>query len=329
VKNILITGAAGFIGYNLAKNLIEDKETNVTGIDSLNDAYDNNLKKLRLRNLENNDNFTFSKIDLSNQESLKDIEGSNFDCVIHLAARAGVRQSFRNPEKYILDNTISTANLASFIKKEEIRKFLIASTSSIYGDSGESAMKEDVDEKYPPPSVYATSKLSGELMAKTILDGTGTCIQIPRFFTVYGPYGRPDMSILRFIHWVFTETEILLYGDGNQKRSFTYIDDVVSGLSSLISSNESGVFNIGSNKTVSLNEVISLIENELDKTSKINYQPRAFKDVDVVIPNLDRMKTLNWNPSTPIDVGVSKTIKWYLEYAEELKKIRFKFEYEK
>ena len=329
MKNILITGAAGFIGYNLAKNLIEDKETNVTGIDSLNDAYDNNLKKLRLRNLENNDNFTFSKIDLSNQESLKDIEGSNFDCVIHLAARAGVRQSFRNPEKYILDNTISTANLASFIKKEEIRKFLIASTSSIYGDSGESAMKEDVDEKYPPPSVYATSKLSGELMAKTILDGTGTCIQIPRFFTVYGPYGRPDMSILRFIHWVFTETEILLYGDGNQKRSFTYIDDVVSGLSSLISSNESGVFNIGSNKTVSLNEVISLIENELDKTSKINYQPRAFKDVDVVIPNLDRMKTLNWNPSTPIDVGVSKTIKWYLEYAEELKKIRFKFEYEK
>ena len=329
MKNILITGAAGFIGYNLAKNLIEDKETNVTGIDSLNDAYDNNLKKLRLRNLENNDNFTFSKIDLSNQESLTDIEGSNFDCVIHLAARAGVRQSFRNPEKYILDNTISTANLASFIKKEEIRKFLIASTSSIYGDSGESAMKEDVDEKYPPPSVYATSKLSGELMAKTILDGTGTCIQIPRFFTVYGPYGRPDMSILRFIHWVFTETEILLYGDGNQKRSFTYIDDVVSGLSSLISSNESGVFNIGSNKTVSLNEVISLIENELDKTSKINYQPRAFKDVDVVIPNLDRMKTLNWNPSTPIDVGVSKTIKWYLEYAEELKKIRFKFEYEK
>ena len=329
MKNILITGAAGFIGYNLSKNLIEDKETNVTGIDSLNDAYDNNLKKLRLRNLENNDNFTFSKIDLSNQESLTDIEGSNFDCVIHLAARAGVRQSFRNPEKYILDNTISTANLASFIKKEEIRKFLIASTSSIYGDSGESAMKEDVDEKYPPPSVYATSKLSGELMAKTILDGTGTCIQIPRFFTVYGPYGRPDMSILRFIHWVFTETEILLYGDGNQKRSFTYIDDLVSGLSSLISSNESGVFNIGSNKTVSLNEVISLIENELDKTSKINYQPRAFKDVDVVIPNLDRMKTLNWNPSTPIDVGVSKTIKWYLEYAEELKKIRFKFEYEK
>jgi len=329
VENILVTGAAGFIGYNLTKNLIVNKNTQVTGVDSLNNAYDNDLKKLRLKNLEINNNFTFRNINLSNQESFKELEGSNFDCVIHLAARAGVRQSFREPKKYILDNTISTANLAGYIKKEGIPKFLIASTSSIYGDSGESPMKEGVDEKYPPPSVYATSKLSGELMAKTILDGTETCIQIPRFFTVYGPYGRPDMSILRFIHWIFTGTDILLYGDGNQKRSFTYIDDVVSGLITLILSNKSGVFNIGSNKTVSLNEVILLIENEMNIKSKINYQPRAFKDVDVVIPNLDNMKSLNWNPTTSIDKGISETIKWYLEYAEELKNIRFKFEYEK
>lgn len=329
MENILVTGAAGFIGYNLTKNLIVNKNTQVTGVDSLNNAYDNDLKKLRLKNLEINNNFTFRNINLSNQESFKELEGSNFDCVIHLAARAGVRQSFREPKKYILDNTISTANLAGYIKKEGIPKFLIASTSSIYGDSGESPMKEGVDEKYPPPSVYATSKLSGELMAKTILDGTETCIQIPRFFTVYGPYGRPDMSILRFIHWIFTGTDILLYGDGNQKRSFTYIDDVVSGLITLILSNKSGVFNIGSNKTVSLNEVILLIENEMNIKSKINYQPRAFKDVDVVIPNLDNMKSLNWNPTTSIDKGISETIKWYLEYAEELKNIRFKFEYEK
>ena len=329
MENILVTGAAGFIGYNLTKNLIVNKNTQVTGVDSLNNAYDKNLKKLRLKNLENNDNFTFRNINLSNQESFKEIQGSNFDCVIHLAARAGVRQSFREPKKYILDNTISTANLAGYIKKEGIPKFLIASTSSIYGDSGESPMKEGVDEKYPPPSVYATSKLSGELMAKTILDGTETCIQIPRFFTVYGPYGRPDMSILRFIHWIFTGTDILLYGDGNQKRSFTYIDDVVSGLITLILSNKSGVFNIGSNKTVSLNEVILLIENEMNIKSKINYQPRAFKDVDVVIPNLNNMKSLNWSPTTSIDKGISETIKWYLEYAEELKNIRFKFEYEK
>ena len=329
MKNILITGAAGFIGYNLTKNLIENKEIKVFGIDSLNSAYDNNLKKLRLKNLENNENFTFSKIDLSNQDSFDDIRGSNFDCVIHLAARAGVRQSFREPKKYILDNTVSTTNLSGFVKKEEIQKFLIASTSSIYGDSGESPMKEDIDEKSPPPSVYASSKLSGELMAKTILDDTETCIQIPRFFTVYGPYGRPDMSILRFIHWIYTGTEILLYGDGNQKRSFTYIDDVISGLNTLILSKDSGVFNIGSDKTVSLNQVISIIEKELNIESKIDYQPRAFKDVDVVIPDLNRMKSLNWNPSTSIEKGISKTIQWYLKYAEELKNIRFKFEYEK
>ena len=329
MKNILITGAAGFIGYNLTKNLIENKETNVFGVDSLNDAYDNNLKKLRLKNLEINDNFTFSNLNLSDQDHLNDIKGSNFDCVIHLAARAGVRQSFREPKKYILDNTVSTANLAGFVKKEGIQKFLIASTSSIYGDSGDRPMKENTDEKYPPPSVYASSKLSGELMAKTILDGTGTCIQIPRFFTVYGPYGRPDMSILRFIHWVYTETDILLYGNGNQKRSFTYIDDVISGLNSLMLSNESGVFNMGSDKTVSLNEVISIIEKEINIKSKIDYQPRAFKDVDVVIPDLNRMKSLNWNPTTSIEKGISKTIQWYLKYAEELKNIRFKFEYEK
>ena len=329
MKKILITGSAGFIGYNLAKNLIQNKEAKVLGVDSLNNAYDNNLKKLRLKDLDSSENFRFKNLDLSNQDSYKEIEGEKIDIVVHLAARAGVRQSFRDPKNYILDNTVSTANLAGYVKKEEIKKFLIASTSSVYGDSGESAMKENRDEKYPPPSVYATSKISGELMAKTILDGTGTCIQIPRFFTVYGPFGRPDMSILRFIHWIYSDTEILLYGDGHQKRSFTYIDDVIKGLKTLFLTEESGIFNIGSDKTVSLNKVISIIESELNKKSKIDYQPRAFKDVDVVIPNLDRMNKLNWNPTTSIDIGVSETIKWYLKYVNEMKDIKFKFEYEK
>jgi len=329
VKKILITGSAGFIGYNLTKNLIQNKEAEVLGVDSLNNAYDNNLKKLRLKDLDSSENFRFKNLDLSNQDSYKEMEGEKIDIVVHLAARAGVRQSFRDPEKYILDNTVSTANLAGYVKKEEINKFLIASTSSVYGDSGESTMKENRDEKYPPPSVYATSKISGELMAKTILDGTGTSIQIPRFFTVYGPFGRPDMSILRFIHWIYSDTEILLYGDGHQKRSFTYIDDVIKGLKTLFLSEESGIFNIGSDKTVSLNKVISIIESELNKKSKIDYQPRAFKDVDVVIPNLDRMNKLNWNPTTSIDIGVSETIKWYLKYVNEMKDIKFKFEYEK
>ena len=329
MKNILITGAAGFIGYNLCKSMGEKEDTTVFGIDSLNDAYDNRLKQIRLRDLENHKNFKFENINLSDEIALKSISNLQFDTVFHLAARAGVRQSFREPKKYILDNTVSTANLANFVKSNEVKKLIIASTSSIYGDSGNTPMKEGTDEKYPPPSVYATSKLSGELMAKTILEGTETKIQIPRFFTVYGPFGRPDMSILRFIHWVHTSTEILLYGDGNQKRSFTYVDDVINGLHKLNETNEEGVFNIGSNNTESLNNVISHIENFLDIKAKIDYQPRAFKDVDVVIPDLTRMKNLNWKPQINVENGIKNTIKWYLEYREELKEIKFKFDYEK
>lgn len=329
MNNILITGAAGFIGYNLCKSFINKEDNIVLGVDSLNDAYDNNLKKLRLKDLEKHKNFTFQNINLSDDIALKSISNLKFDTIFHLAARAGVRQSFRDPKKYISDNTISTANISNFVKSNDINKLIIASTSSIYGDSGVTPMREGVDEKYPPPSVYATSKLSGELMAKTILDGTDTVIQIPRFFTVYGPFGRPDMSILRFIHWIYSSTEILLYGDGNQKRSFTYIDDVIQGLHKLNETSEEGVFNIGSDNTESLNNVISYIENILNIKAKIDYQPRAFKDVDVVIPDLSKMINLNWKPKVNIETGIKNTIEWYLEYKEQLKEIKFKFDYEK
>ncbi len=329
MKNILITGAAGFIGFNLSMSFLKEKNLNIIGVDSLNDAYDNNFKKIRIRELEKNKKFSFLNLDLSNEDSFNVLSNNSIDTVFHLAARAGVRQSFREPKKYITDNTISTANLSNFIKNNKVEKLIIASTSSIYGDSGDTPMKEDRDEKYPPPSVYASSKLSGELMAKTILEGSDTCIQIPRFFTVYGPFGRPDMSILRFIHWVYTGSEILLYGDGNQKRSFTYIDDVVSALHKLYNSDVQGVFNIGSDKTESLNNVIKSIENNLNMDAKIDYQPRAFKDVDVVIPNLDKIRELNWNPEISISEGIKNTIEWYLNYKEEMKNIEFKFTYEK
>jgi len=329
VKNILITGAAGFIGFNLSMSFLKDKNSNIIGIDSLNNAYDNNFKKIRVRELEKNKNFSFLNIDLSNEDSLNVIPDLSIDTIFHLAARAGVRQSFREPKKYITDNTISTANLSNFVKNNKIGKLIIASTSSIYGNSGDTPMKEDKDEKYPPPSVYASSKLSGELMAKTILEGSDSCVQIPRFFTVYGPFGRPDMSILRFIHWVYTGSDILLYGDGNQKRSFTYINDVISALHKLYNSDVPGVFNIGSDKTESLNNVIKIIENNLNINAKINYQPRAYKDVDVVIPDLDRIRNLDWNPETSISEGIKNTIEWYLNYKEEMKNIKFKFAYEK
>ena len=267
--NLLITGASGFIGFNLSKYLLKNTDFEIYGVDSLNNAYDNNIKDLRTTELNAFEKFQFYNLDLSSEATYQELKSLEISCVVHLAARAGVRQSFLEPKKYITDNTISTANLSSFIKNMKIEKFLIASTSSIYGDSGENKVKEVKDEKYPPPSVYATTKLSGELLAKTILEGSNTSITIPRFFTVYGPYGRPDMSILRFIHWIYSGEEILLFGDGEQKRSFTFIDDVISALTLLIDTNENKTYNIGSNSQVSLINVIKKIETMLNKKQKL------------------------------------------------------------
>ena len=177
-----------------------------------------------------------------------------------MAARAGVRQSFINPENYVDDNTVATTNISKITKTNNIEKLVLASTSSVYGDSGELLMSENKDEKIQPPSVYASTKLSGEILSKIMMEDTSTNLLIPRFFTVYGPYGRPDMSILRFIHWIIEEKEVLILGDGEQMRSFTYIDDVVEALLLMMDYKESNTFNIGSNTTVSLNEVIKTIE---------------------------------------------------------------------
>jgi UDP-glucuronate 4-epimerase len=327
--NLLITGASGFIGFNLSRYLLKNTDFEIYGVDSLNNAYDNNIKDLRTAELNAFEKFHFYNLDLSSEASYQELKSLEISCVVHLAARAGVRQSFLEPKKYITDNTISTANLSSFIKNMKIEKFLIASTSSIYGDSGDNKVKEKKDEKYPPPSVYATTKLSGELLAKTILDGSNTSITIPRFFTVYGPYGRPDMSILRFIHWIYSGEEILLFGDGEQKRSFTFIDDVISALNILINTNENKTFNIGSNSQISLINVINKIETMLNKQAKINHLPRALKDVDVVIPDLSNMESLGWEPKVEIDEGLSRTIDWYLDNKEFLKDLRFVYDYEK
>ena len=162
-----------------------------------------------------------------------------------------------------------------------------------------------------------------------ILEKTETIIQIPRFFTVYGPYGRPDMSILRFIHWIYNDEDLILYGDGNQKRSFTYISDIVNGLTKILNFEKSGTFNFGSNQTWSLNDVIKIIENNLDKKAKISYQERAYKDVDVVLPSLEISKDLlNWEPKVNVEDGIKNTVEWYLEHSSILKNIKFKYDYE-
>ena len=322
-KKVIVTGCSGFIGYNLASNLL-NKDYEVIGIDSLNNAYDVNLKKFRLSKLESNKNLKFLNIDLSNNNSYEELEtlSEGTSTVFHMAARAGVRQSFLDPASYVKDNTVATTNISNFTKSNKIEKLIIASTSSVYGDSGDMLMTENLDEKIQPPSVYASTKLSGEILSKIMLEDSSTKLVIPRFFTVYGPFGRPDMSILRFIHWIVEGKEVQVLGDGEQMRSFTFIDDVVEALMLMLDYDESNTFNIGSNTTVSLNEVIKIIENFSEKKAKVVNKERAYKDPDVVRPNLENISNnLKWKPLTNIETGVEKTVTWYLNNKDFLNDI--------
>ena len=330
MDKLIVTGSCGFIGYNFIESNINNFE--IVGIDSLNEAYDKNLKLLRLKNLEKYSNFSFKQINLSDEGALNKEEEifKNVKVVLHLAARAGVRQSFLDPKSYISDNTIATALLSRYVKKYEIDKFIITSTSSIYGDTGTELAKENESELKNPPSIYAATKSFGEILSDNILENTSTIIQIPRFFTVYGPFGRPDMSILRFIHWIANKQEVIIYGDGEQKRSFTYIEDIVNGLNKLIDINKKGTFNFGSNQTWSLNEVIKMIEDNLGMKASKSHRERAMKDVDIVLPSLELSKSiLGWEPKINIEDGLKRTVQWYKEYEKELRDINFKYEYEK
>ena len=316
-KNVLVTGCAGFIGFNLSKTLIKENN-NVYGIDSLNNAYDKKFKDLRLQILESENNFQFISNDLSDEDSLNEL--GDIDIVYHMGARAGVRQSFNDPLSYIKDNTIATTNVANFCKNNNISKMILASTSSIYGNSGEKEMVEDIDEKINPPSIYASTKLSGETLARTILSSQNTNLIITRFFTVYGPYGRPDMSILRFIHWIMENKEVKIFGDGEQRRSFTYIEDVVDLLLKVQDCDSNETFNVGNNKTSSLNEVVKIIEHFSNKKAQVVNEPRAFRDPDVVLPSLSKSKNiLKWEPKTNIEDGIKATIEWYSSFQDKIK----------
>ena len=310
-KKVVVTGCSGFIGFHLTNSLL-DSDHMVIGIDSLNNAYDVKLKEKRLEELNKKENFLFLNNNLSEKNSLDEVKKHDLTTFYHLAARAGVRQSFLDPNSYIEDNTLATTNISNFCKEMGVQDLILASTSSIYGDSGENLMVEEKDEKIKPPSVYASTKLSGESLSKIILEDTSTNLIISRFFTVYGPFGRPDMSILRFIHWIINEEKVQVFGDGEQRRSFTYVKDVVDALLKMSGLEKSHTFNVGSNMTVSLNDVIKLIEEYSGKSANIENLERAYKDPDVVRPNLENIKKIiGWEPTTKIEEGVEKTVAWY------------------
>lgn len=320
----LITGVAGFIGARTAKIALEDG-INVIGIDNMNNYYSPIIKTHRLEELKKHKNFSFFKSDIENKETLSTVFKSNeIDAVINLAARAGVRFSLKNPFIYSTTNYTGSLNLLDLMRYNNVKKYVMASTSSIYAGS-KMPYREDSSVNQPI-SPYAASKKAAELIAFTYSHQFKIDVSILRYFTVYGPAGRPDMSVLRFIKWIDEGIPIILYGDGSQSRDFTYVDDIAMGT---LAATEKDVgyeiINLGGGKNpVAINLLISKIENLLSKKAELNQKPFHSADIDSTWADISKAaRLLNWKPKISLDKGLEQTVEWYFENKYWLRDINF------
>lgn len=311
----VVTGAAGFIGSRIAELLLVRGDT-IIGVDNINDAYTPQLKEWRLAQLQQFSAFHFERLDITRFDALRELfQQHTFDAVMNLAARAGVRTSVKNPWIYIETNIIGTLNILELCKEFEIKKLLLASTSSIYGEN-EIPFREGERTDFQL-SPYAASKKGAESLAYTYHYLYGIDITIPRYFTVYGPAGRPDMSIFKFIHHIAEGLPIPVYGDGTQERDFTYVDDIARGSIAALKPLGFEVINLGSDHPVKLNHVIHLIEQFLGKKAQIEFQPRHPADISATWADISKAKELlGWYPEAKIEDGIYNTVKWYLDNRE-------------
>ena len=321
MKTVLLTGAAGFIGFKTGQELLK-RGYKVIGVDNMNDYYDPKLKEYRLNLLKENENFKFYRVDIENLEALRVIfEDSKIDGVINLAARAGVRYSIENPFVYTTTNTLGTLNLLELMKEFGIKKFVLASTSSLYAGQP-MPFKEDLPVN-TPISPYAASKKGAEVMAYTYHYLYGFDVTVVRYFTVYGPAGRPDMCIFRFIKWIDEGTPITVYGDGTQSRDFTYVDDIAEGTIRAFET-ETGyeIVNLGGNHPHQLKEVIRLIEEYLGKKAEIVYRPFHKADLKATWADITKAKELlGWEPEVSLEEGLRRTVEWHKENRDFLREI--------
>ena len=322
-KKYLVTGAAGFIASQVCRQILEQGDQ-VIGVDNLNDYYDVRLKKWRLDQLTshpNANNFRFVKLDIENQENLKELCRSEgpFDAVLNLAARAGVRYSMENPHVYLSTNAEGSLNLLECMREYGYSKFVLASTSSLYAGQ-KMPFTEDLAVN-EPLSPYAASKKAGELMAYSYYKLYGFDVSVVRYFTVFGPAGRPDMSIFRFIKWIDEEVPIELFGDGSQSRDFTYIDDIAKGTIAAIKEVGYEIINLGGGRNpVSLNTVISKLEELIGKKAKIEHKAFHIADIKETWADIKKAKQLlGWEPKTTLDQGLENSVKWYMDNRDWLK----------
>jgi len=336
MKKILLTGVAGFIGFHLAQKLLARGVT-VLGIDNLNDYYDVQLKQDRLGQLEGTSNFSFEKTDLTDQERLAELFSEQmFDVVVNLAAQAGVRYSLENPRAYVSSNLVGFVNVLEGCRHTQVKHLVYASSSSVYGANTQMpfSVHQNVDH---PVSLYAASKKANELMAHTYshlyrLPTTGL-----RFFTVYGPWGRPDMALYMFTKAILSGRTIDVYNHGKMRRDFTYVDDIVEGVVRVIdrpaepNADWSGeapdpgtsrapykIYNIGNNQPVELEHFIEVLERALGVKAKKNYLPMQPGDVPATFADVeDLTRDAGFHPDTSIEKGIGEFVRWYRQYHGE------------
>ena len=335
LKKILITGSAGFIGFSVSKYLLK-RGHDIVGIDNHNDYYDPTMKLSRLKKLKEYTNYQHYRVDLIDKKNIDEIFNKyKPDKVINLAAQAGVRYSMKNPLAYINSNILGFAHILENCHQHEIEHLVYASTSSVYGANTKTPFSEH-DSANHPLSVYAASKKSNELMAHSY----SYLYQMPttglRFFTVYGPWGRPDMALFKFTKAILEEKPIDVFNYGKHTRDFTYIDDIVEGVIKILDNPSKGndnwnsdqpdpatskapwrIYNIGNNNPVQLMDYIDVLEKTLGKKAKINFLPLQPGDVQDTYSNTDNLnEKFNYKPSTSVIDGISKFVKWYKDYYE-------------
>lgn len=322
MKNIIVTGCAGFIGWKVSQMLLRQNKQ-VIGIDNMNNYYDPALKRWRLSTLSKNPKFKFYKLDIADYKKIREVFKKNkIDAVINLAARAGVRASVENPWVYLDTNTKGTLSLLECCKDFKVKKFVLASTSSLYA-SVKMPFKEDAKTD-SPLAPYSATKKGAEALCYSYHYLYGLDVSVLRYFTVYGPAGRPDMSIFKFVKNIDEGKPIPLFGDGSQTRDFTYIDDIADGTIRALKPVGYEIINLGSDHPVKLNYVIGLLEKHLGKKVKVKSLPMHPADVKATWAHIEKAKKLlGWKPKTSVEDGVENTVRWFLENKNFLKKLKW------
>ena len=314
MKNFLITGGAGFIGSHLVDRLLATDIDRVTVVDDFNDFYDPSIKRTNIREHLNDPRYSISEVDIRDRTALEQVfETHNFDCIVHLAARAGVRPSLSEPQLYTETNINGTLNLLELARRKNIKQFVFGSSSSVYGINAKVPFSED-DPIRQPISPYAATKGAGELLCHTYSHLYGLRCVCLRFFTVYGPRQRPDLAIHKFAKLISEGTPIPVFGDGTTRRDYTYVDDIIDGVVAAIHYDKSDyeVLNLGESRTVELRELISLLEKELDTHAIIDRQLPQPGDVPQTFADISKARALlGYDPKTQIEDGLHRFVEWF------------------